>query len=101
VSAYIILNYAIEDHAAFTAYQAQAKQQVLSGILDFLVYEPKTEVLEGETVGHQTVIFRFPSAEQARQFYQSREYQAVLPQRLRSTSRHFAILVSDRPELSL
>jgi len=96
MSAYIILNYAIEDQPAFAAYQAEARDYVLSGVLDFLVYEPKTTVLEGENVGHQTVIFRFKSAEKAQAFYHSKEYQRVLPLRLRSTSRHFAILVSDR-----
>lgn len=96
MASYIILNYSVEDQAAFAAYQKEARDYVLSGVLDFLVYEPKTEVLEGENVGHQTVVFRFESAEKARSFYQSKEYQRVLPMRLRSTSKHFAILVSDR-----
>lgn len=98
MSAYIILNYTIEDREEFAAYQAEAREQVLSGILDFLVYEPATEVLEGENVGQQTVIFRFHSAELAREFYHSKEYHKALPQRLRSTSKHFAVLVADRPE---
>jgi len=97
MSSYIILNYSIDDAAEFAAYQKEARDYVLSGILDFLVYEPRTEVLEGKDIGQQTVIFRFESAEKARAFYQSNEYQRVLPMRLRSTSKHFAILVSDRP----
>ena len=100
MSAYIILNYAVEDAAAFAAYQSEARDNVLSGILDFLVYETDTEVLEGSNVGHQTVVFRFPSADKAREFYHSKDYQKVLPMRLRSTSKHFAVLVSDRPEFA-
>lgn len=98
MSAYIILNYTIDDPELFVAYQREARDYVLSGILDFLVYEPKTEIIEGNDLGHQTVVFRFPSADKAREFYNSKEYQKVLPMRLRSTSKHFAILVSDRPE---
>lgn len=100
MSSYIILNYDVDDAKLFAQYQAKARAQVLSGVLDFLVYEPKTEVLEGENVGHQTVIFRFSSPEKAHEFYRSQQYQQVLPDRLRSTSKHFAILVSDRPELA-
>jgi uncharacterized protein (DUF1330 family) len=100
MSSYIILNYSVDDAAAFAAYQKEARDYVLSGILDFLVYEPNTEVLEGQGVGHQTVIFRFPSSDKARSFYHSKEYQKVLPLRLRSTSKHFAILVSDRAEIA-
>ncbi len=100
MSSYIILNYDVDDAKLFTQYQAKAKAQVLSGLLEFLVYEPKTEVLEGEKVGHQTVIFRFTSPEKAREFYRSKQYQAVLPDRLKSTSKHFAVLVSDRPEFA-
>lgn len=96
MSSYIILNYTIEDAKAFAEYQREARDHVLSGVLDLLVYEPQTEVLEGGEVGQQTVIFRFGDAAQARQFYRSKEYQRVLPLRLRSTSRHFAVLVSDR-----
>jgi uncharacterized protein (DUF1330 family) len=99
MSSYIILNYDVSDAKLFAQYQANARAQVLSGVLDFMVYEPKTEVLEGENVGHQTVIFRFSSAEKAREFYHSQQYQKVLPDRLKSTSKHFAVLVSDRPEL--
>ncbi|MEM9159139.1 MAG: DUF1330 domain-containing protein [Verrucomicrobiota bacterium] len=100
MSSYIILNYTIENQEEFAAYQAEAKDYVLSGRLDFLVYESSTEILEGEDIGQQTVIFRFPSAEKAREFYNSKEYQRVIPLRLRSTSKHFAVLVSDRPEIS-
>ena len=100
MSSYIILNYTIDDQDAFKAYQAEAKDYVLSGVLDFLVYEAETEVLEGENIGKQTVIFRFPSVENARAFYESKEYQKALPMRLRCTSKHFAVLVSDRPEIS-
>lgn len=97
---YIILNYTIDDPAGFAAYQAAAREHVFSGVLDLLVYEPDTEVLEGEEVGRQTVIFRFSSAEKARAFYASKEYQRVLPLRLRSTTKHFAVLVSDRTAIA-
>ncbi|MGB0372574.1 MAG: DUF1330 domain-containing protein [Opitutales bacterium] len=100
MASYIILNYTIDNKEEFLAYQAEAKDTVLSGVLDFLVYEPHTEILEGEDIGKQTVIFRFPSADAARTFYHSKEYQKALPLRLRSTSKHFAVLVSDRPEIS-
>ncbi|MBW7894033.1 MAG: DUF1330 domain-containing protein [Opitutaceae bacterium] len=100
MSAYIILNYTVEDAAAFAAYQAEARDYVLSSVLDFLVYETDTEIIEGNNVGHQTVIFRFNSPEKAREFYNSKEYQKALPLRLRSTSKHFAILVSDRPKFA-
>lgn len=69
----MVLNDSIEDAAAFAAHQAEARDYVMSGVWDFLVYEPCTEILEGENSGHQTVVFRFPSAEKARSFYHSKE----------------------------
>jgi uncharacterized protein (DUF1330 family) len=46
----------------------------------FLVHGPQVEVIEGEWPG-SIVIIEFPSPDQARQWYASPGYQAILPLR--------------------
>ena len=62
-----------------------------------LALDPKTVQVEGESAGHQTVVLQFDSKEQARQIYESRDYQAIVGKRFEATSNHFAILVDGIP----
>ena len=53
--------------------------------------------VEGEGVGHQTVMLEYPSKEAAKQAYESKAYQDVVGTRLAATSNHFAVLVDGLP----
>ena len=62
-------------------------------------YAPRLvlRLVEGDGAGHQTVVLRFESKEEARRVYESAAYQAVIGKRLDATSKHFAILIDGMP----
>lgn len=94
MTAYLIVNYNIEDPEAYGSYQKGAGPALKIGSeTKLLVLDANSERLEGDGSGAQTVILEFESKERAREIYESGEYQAVLPTRLGATSSHFAVLV--------
>ena len=97
--AYLIVNYKVEDPVLYGEYAAAAGPAMKMGSEAKLVaFDPKSEVIEGDHVGHQTVVVKFESKEAARRIYESGDYQAVVGKRLASTSQHFAVLVDALPE---
>lgn len=91
--AYLIVNYDIEDRDLYKTYQKAAGPSLHIGTeCTVRVLDGKSETLEGDA-GHQTVVLEFESRERAKEIYESGEYQAVLPNRLKATSNHFAVLV--------
>lgn len=94
MSAYLIVNYDIEDAEAYGQYQQCATPALRVGTeCEVVVFDPASEQLEGEGAGHQTVVLKFESMDKAREIYESGDYQAVLPTRLGATTKHFALLV--------
>jgi len=94
MAAYLIVNFQIDDRDAYKEYQKGAVPSLKIGDASKVVaYDTNTSVVEGESAGAQTVVLEFESKEKAKEIYESGDYQAVLPQRLGATSRHFGILV--------
>jgi len=94
MTAYLILNYDVEDSEGFKEYQQGAAPGLRIGSeCKLLVLDQGSEPMEGESSGSSTVVLEFESKEKAREIYESAEYQAVLPIRLGATSNHFAVLV--------
>ena len=92
--AYLIVNYEVEDPALYGEYaKAAGPAMKIGSECQLIAFDPSTDRIEGEAAGRQTVVIQFESKEQARKLYESGEYQAVIGKRLRSTSKHFAILV--------
>lgn len=97
--AYLIVNYDVEKPDLYGEYAAEAGPAMKIGeACKLLAFDPKTDRIEGDSAGHQTVVLRFDSKEQAREIYASGAYQAVIGKRLDATSKHFAILVEGMPE---
>ena len=95
MSAYLIVNYSVEDPELYGEYSAAAGPVMKIGeACQILVFDPATERLEGETSGHQTIVLSFESKEQAKEIYESGDYQALIPKRHAATSNHFAVLVN-------
>ncbi len=95
---YLIVNYNVENPELYGEYAAAAVPAMKIGdACQLLALDPKTERVEGESAGHQTVVLKFDSKEQAKRIYESGEYQAVIGKRLEATSNHFAILVEGIP----
>ena len=95
MSAYLIVNYDVDDAEAYGQYQQGAGPALRVGSeCQVLVLDPASEQVEGDGAGKQTVVLQFESMEKAKEIYHSGEYQAVLPTRLGATSKHFALLVN-------
>jgi uncharacterized protein (DUF1330 family) len=62
----------------------------------FLVHGATPEVMDGDLPG-PVVVIRFPGVEQARAWYHSPDYQAILPSRLRN-SVGGAVIVAGVPD---
>jgi uncharacterized protein (DUF1330 family) len=92
--AYLIVNYDVDDPKLYREYQGGAGPALKIGTdCKLLVLDPKSEQLEGENAGRQTVVLVFDSKAKAREIYESGAYQAVIGKRLKATSKHFALLV--------
>ena len=93
MSAYLILNFTIDDPEPYAEYNQGAGEAFDIGVpFKMIVGDRATENLEGDT-GTLTAIFEFESKEDARKIYDSEAYQALIPKRLATTSKHFGVLV--------
>jgi len=94
MSAYLIVNYDVDDADMYKEYQGGAGPALKIGSeCDVVVLDPASEQIEGEGAGKQTVVLKFESMEKAKEIYESGEYQAVIGKRHAATSKHFAVLV--------
>ena len=94
MAAYLIVNFDIDDIDSYKEYQKGAVPSLGIGDTSKLVaYDTETNQVEGENGGRQTVVLEFASMEEAQAVYDSKEYQDVLPIRLKATSKHFGLLV--------
>ena len=97
--AYLVVNYNVEDPELYGEYSAAAGPAMKIGeACRLIAFDPATERLEGESAGHQTILLRFESMDEAKALYESGEYQALIPKRHAATSNHFAILVNGLPD---
>ena len=82
MAAYFILHCQVHDLEKLRKYQAGARPTLAEAGAEMVVFDPKTETVEGESPGTSTVILRFPDLDAAKAWYNSPGYQAVLPLRL-------------------
>jgi uncharacterized protein (DUF1330 family) len=90
--AYVILDIEVTDPDAYTAYRERSGATVEKHGGRFLVRGGDPATVEGGWAPQRIVVLEFPSEEQARAWYDSPEYQEILPIReANATSR--AVLV--------
>ncbi len=89
---YVIANVSVEDAAAYEGYRSQTAAIIERYGGRFLVRGGAVEVREGDPGISRLVILEFPSVEAARTFYDSPEYQAILPIRLENAASTFVIV---------
>ena len=95
MSAYLIVNYDVENPELYGEYQGGAAPALRVGSeCEVVVFDPDSTRVEGDNTGKQTVVLKFESIEKAKEIYESGEYQAVVGKRHDSTSKHFAVLVN-------
>jgi uncharacterized protein (DUF1330 family) len=79
VKGYVIANVTVEDALGYEDYRSQTAAIIAQYGGRFLVRGGAVEVREGEPGIGRLVILEFPSLEAARSFYDSPEYQAIVP----------------------
>jgi uncharacterized protein (DUF1330 family) len=84
--AYVIAQLTVIDPAGFQAYRAAVPQVVAAYGGRFLVRGGTAAPLEGEEPASRIIVLEFPDRPSAERFYNSPEYQEILPLRLGSAT---------------
>lgn len=92
MAAYFVLHNRIRDGQSLDAYIPKALETMAPYQPEVLVLDENPEVVEGSTEFPRTIVIKFKSRADATAWYNSPEYRAVLPLRLRATE-GFAVLV--------
>ncbi|MEA2288210.1 MAG: hypothetical protein QOD55_207 [Solirubrobacteraceae bacterium] len=82
--AYLILDIHVKDPEEYAAYRERSPATVEAYGGKYLVRGGDFEVVEGEWQPERIVVLEFPSAERAREWYQSPEYREIAPMRHRA-----------------
>ncbi len=85
MSVYVIAQGRIEDRAMLDEYVGKALPTIQAGGGKVLGFDEAPDVIEGAVDHPRTVILEFESRDAFRAWYDSPEYQAILPLRLDST----------------
>jgi uncharacterized protein (DUF1330 family) len=91
VSALFIAISKITDRDKLNQYLAGAPASLAGRPIEILAFTEAGENVEGEAPGGRVVVLKFPDKEAAMDWYNSPEYQAVVPLRLSGTE-GFAIV---------
>ncbi len=78
MAAYFILHCQVHDLDKLRQYQAGARPTLVAAGAEVVVFDAKTETVEGESPGSSTVILKFDDIDAAKAWYNSPGYQAVL-----------------------
>jgi uncharacterized protein (DUF1330 family) len=92
MAAYVVVNVEVNDPEAYREYTAQVPGTLEKYGGRFLVRGGEPQVLEGSPLP-RVVVIEFASTEQANAWYQSPEYQAILPIRQRNARTSFLVIV--------
>lgn len=95
--ALIIAQLTITDPLAFEEYRAAVPPVIAQYGGRYLVRGGAIEVLEGEWTMPRLVVIAFDDVAAARRFYQSPEYQKILPLRLKASSGNVIIIEGVAP----
>jgi uncharacterized protein (DUF1330 family) len=96
MSAYLIANVDVHDADAYQAYRSRTGAIVERHGGRFIVRGGNVHPLEGEAWARRLVIIEFPDLTAARNFYDSPEYQEVIP--LRTGASDGSLLIVEGPD---
>ena len=84
MAAYLILDLHVKDPEEYAAYRERAPATLEAYGGRYLVRGGPHEVVEGDWNPERVVVVEFPSAERAREWYASPEYQEIVDMRKRA-----------------
>jgi uncharacterized protein (DUF1330 family) len=93
MAAFVIVDVEVLEPAPYREYTSAVPATLAPFGGRFIVRGGAYETIEGEWRPQRIVIIEFPSVEQARAWYASPEYQAILPIRLRHARTNFLTVV--------
>lgn len=89
--AYFVAQYLVNDKDLYQEYAQGAGPTIAKYGGELVALDVAAETIEGSPPGPQTVILKFDSVEQAKEWYHSEDYQKVVGKRLEATE-GFAII---------
>jgi uncharacterized protein (DUF1330 family) len=89
---FLYAEFEVQDPAEFERYRERVAAVSARFGGRYVVRRSEPVVLDGEWSPKRLVIIEFDSPQRVREFYDSPEYQAILPHRLRSTNGHVLLL---------
>ena len=92
MSAYVIVQETVQDQAMFDTYRKNVPATIVAHGGRFLVRGGALTVLEGDWEMLGVVVVEFPSRAAAEAWYESPEYQKLVPLRRNSTAGNFVIV---------
>lgn len=92
MAAYVIAHLDVHDPETFARYRERVPEVVAQFGGRYLVRGGRAEALEGQWTVPRLVILEFESMARARAFYESPEYQEILPLRLSAARGTLAIV---------
>ena len=91
MAAFFVAQYEVKNPDLYREYQGGAGPTIAQYGGELVAFDVAAETMEGAAPGPQTVIIKFESADAAKAWYNSDEYQAVVGKRLEATA-GFAVL---------
>ena len=91
---YVIFDEVIKDQAGYDGYVGKALPTIMQHGGRAMVVHDKPELIEGKWFGSRVVVLEFDSVDAARTWYNSPEYQAAMPERLKAADCN-AVIVSE------
>jgi len=85
MSAYLIANIDVHDPDAYDAYRTRTRAIIERHGGRIIVRGGKVHMLEGQPWAHRMVVIEFPDVAAAQGFYDSPEYQEIIPLRTRAS----------------
>ena len=89
---YVVVHLEVTDPQRFEEYRGKVPATISQYGGKYIVRGGTMESVEGEPLPSRTVILEFPSVEEAKTWYHSPEYQAIIGLRLSASSGHAQIV---------
>jgi len=85
MAVYFVAQYRVNDPDLYREYQKGAAPSIAKHGGELVAFDVAAKAMEGKPPGPQVVILKFESAEQAKKWYESADYQEVVGKRLQAT----------------